>query len=63
MPNRSIETATFDFFPEVYKALVANRCVAGLFFDLSKAFDLLDVSFLKEKLCRLGIRGFLLSLS
>nr|CAI5841160.1 unnamed protein product [Callosobruchus analis] len=60
LSNRSIETATFDFFTEVYKALDVNRCVAGLFFDLSKAFDLLDISFLKEKLCRLGIRGFVL---
>ena len=41
---------------EVYDQLDNRGCVAGLFFDLSKAFDLIDYALLFDKMQAMGIR-------
>lgn len=58
--NRSTETAACDFVNFVYSSLDDGVCVAGLFFDLSRAFDCLDFRFVLDKLYSLGFRGVFL---
>ena len=53
----STETAAIDLVQFVNKCLDSNQYVMGVFFDLSSAFDTLDISFICEKLEKLGIRG------
>lgn len=55
--GRSTETACFDFVQFVYDSLDKNLYVAGIFFDLSCAFDSINPAFLKNKLKAMGIRG------
>lgn len=55
--ERSTESASFYFVEYIYKQLDDNRHVVGLFFDLSRAFDTVDIEFLREKLYSLGMRG------
>lgn len=55
--NHSTETATFNFVQYIHDQLDAGKNVTGLFFDLSRAFDTVDPSFVGSKLCALGIRG------
>ena len=59
--GRSTESAACEFMQVVYKHLDDGRCVAGLFFDLSRAFDSLEVNFVLEKLSVSGIRGGMLN--
>lgn len=56
-PGRSTEGAACDFFEYVYTHLDNHRYVGALFFDLSKAFDCLDVAFAAQKMESVGIRG------
>lgn len=53
----STETAALSFVKSVYKWLDNGLYVAGIFFDLSRAFDCLSFSFLMDKLYNLGFRG------
>lgn len=52
----STETATNELIQNVYEELDAKNYVMGVFFDLSNAFDTLDLSFVSDKLNKLGIR-------
>lgn len=58
--GRSTETAALSFVNFVYKKLDDGHFVAGLFFDLSRAFDVLSRDFLESKLYNLGFRGIFL---
>lgn len=53
----STETATVDFVQYIMDGIDRRKHVAGLFFDLSQAFDTIDLSHLSHKLYYLGIRG------
>lgn len=57
--GHSVETASNDFLKCVYNELDSNNYVIGMFFDLSMAFDLVDVDFIIQKLHVLGIRGII----
>lgn len=58
--GRSTETAAYQFAEFVYTSLDDGVYVAGLFFDLSRAFDCLNINFILEKLYNLGFRGVFL---
>lgn len=58
--GRSTETAAFGFVEHVYESLDKGLFVAGIFFDLSRAFDVLDFSFIISKCYNLGFRGIFL---
>ena len=60
--NRSTESAVLQFVSNVYKLLEQKLNVAGVFIDLSKAFDTLDHKILLNKMQHLGIRGLPLKL-
>lgn len=53
----STETATVDFVQNISDAIDQRRQVVGIFFDLSSAFDTIDLKYLSEKLHYIGIRG------
>ena len=53
----STETAILQFINNVYQSLENKLYVAGIFLDLSKAFDSLDHHILMDKLEYIGIRG------
>lgn len=55
--GRSTESACFELTNYLHAMMDRRRYVAGLFFDLSRAFDSVDLKFVREKLHRLGIRG------
>ncbi|KAF2904227.1 hypothetical protein ILUMI_01947 [Ignelater luminosus] len=55
--NYSTETAAIELVQLVNESLDKNKHVFGIFFDLTSAFDTLDISFLEIKLEKLGIRG------
>lgn len=59
-PGHSTETAAVSFVEYIYDQLDRGRCVAGLFFDLSMAFDVLDFNFMRTKFYSLGFRGIFL---
>lgn len=58
--GRSTQTAALSFVESVYECLDSNFCVAGLFFDLSCAFDTLSFQFILDKCYSLGFRGIFL---
>ena len=60
--NKSTETALHQFIAKVYKYLDEKYQVAGVFLDLSKAFDSLDHEILLYKSNNVGIRGLPLQL-
>ena len=60
-PGRSTESAATDFLEFVYNRLDNKKYVAALFFDLSKAFDSIEHTFVADKLSAIGIRGNFLS--
>lgn len=60
--NHSTETAVLHFVNNIYKALEQKLYVAGVFIDLSKAFDSLNHNILLSKLQHIGIRGVPLEL-
>lgn len=60
--NKSVETATIQLLQFVYSEMDKQNHVVGLFFDLSKPFDTLNVDFVEHKLQKLGIRGLALNL-
>ena len=53
----STNTAAYDLVNYIYKGLDLNYYTLALFFDLSRAFDCVDPSYLVKKLYALGIRG------
>ena len=56
-PKRSTELAIFNTIKFIMEKIDHNEKVAGLYFDLSKAFDTIDHSLLINKLEAYGIRG------
>lgn len=56
----STTTASVNFINSVHGELDKKKHVAAVLFDLSRAFDCLDVGFLCQKLFNLGIRGVVL---
>lgn len=60
--NRSTETALMQFTSHIYKYLDDKFHVAGVFLDLTRAFDSLDHQILIDKLFNAGIRGVPLQL-
>ena len=60
--SRSTELAIFHALTYIYKHVDKNLKVAGLYFDLSKAFDTLNHGLLLSKLEAYGIRGTCLNL-
>lgn len=59
--GKSTETASCNFVNFVYSCLDKNLFVGALFFDLSKAFDTIDLSIIKDKLEKLGFRDNILN--
>jgi Reverse transcriptase (RNA-dependent DNA polymerase) len=55
--KKSTETAIFDLIDSILKSIDENDKTAGIFLDLSKAFDVVDHEILLSKLYAYGIRG------
>lgn len=55
--NLSTETAAIELVQYISSKLDSNEFAMGVFFDLSNAFDTLDINFIEVKLEKLGIRG------
>lgn len=55
----STETAATELVQNIHNEIDAKRYVMGVFFDLSNAFDTLDIPFVSKKLFNLGIRGII----
>lgn len=55
--GRSTTDAINSFVSSIVQSLDTGKPSAGMFFDLSKAFDLIDHSILLSKLELLGVRG------
>ena len=51
--------AVLDFIKEMNVAIDSNMYTAGIFMDLSKAFDTIDHDILLQKLYHYGFRGVL----
>lgn len=56
-PKHSTTTALTQAIDCVHSALNDRRCILGIFFDMSRAFDTVDCGLLITKLEKLGIRG------
>lgn len=59
--SRSTSLAIIDTVEEITNAIDSKKYVAGLFVDLTKAFDTIDHNTLAIKLERYGIRGIVLN--
>ena len=58
--NHSTETAIIDLVAKLTDAIEKNKFTAGIFLDLSKAFDTVNHSIIITKLRHYGIRGIAL---
>ena len=57
LPDHSTELACMELVDKIYKDLDQKRMPLSIFMDLSKAFDTLDHTILKEKLKYYGVTG------
>lgn len=55
--NRSTTSAILSLINRVVKDLDSNQFAVGIFFDLTKAFDMVDHGLLLSKMNEIGIRG------
>lgn len=55
--KHSTQTAIMKFLEKLYEDINKNKKCAGLFMDLSKAFDLINHTILVQKLEKYGVRG------
>lgn len=55
--NSNTLSATVDFVDFISRALDKSQLVVAVFIDLKKAFDVVDISLLLEKLSGMGFRG------
>ena len=55
--NMSTETAIFNLVNDILTEINKKQKTAGLFLDLSKAFDCIDHEKLFEKMYKYGVRG------
>jgi hypothetical protein len=55
--NKSTDTASHSFIESIQEALDRGLYAIGVFFDLSKAYDVIDHVILLDKLDSYGIRG------
>lgn len=62
LPGKSTTAAICDSLNSIINNLDSKMLVAGMYFDLSKAFDLIDHNILIEKLEKIGVRGIALEL-
>lgn len=60
MKNRSTCTALYDQITKILTSLDEGEAVIGAYFDLTKAFDLMNHGILFSKLQRIGINGICL---
>lgn len=58
--GKSTQSAATELFEFIYAQLDKGQKVAGIFFDLSRAFDSIRFDFIENKLYNLGIRGIIL---
>lgn len=59
--KKSTEDALLKFFKEIFDGLNSSSVVAGIFVDITKAFDSVDYDIMLLKLENAGIRGLPLS--
>lgn len=55
--EKSTETACIEYIQFINDCMDRNECTVTIFFDLTRAFDTLNISFVSKKLDALGIRG------
>ena len=58
--NRSTESALINYVNNIHNGLNKKHYITSIFMDLSKAFDVIDHSILKQKLEHYGFRGIFL---
>ena len=56
-PKHSTIDAITEFTQNIYRSLESNRYSIGIFLDLSKAFDTINIDILIQKLDLSGVRG------
>lgn len=59
--GRSTEDALLNFCSQIYSNIDKKKCTAGLFVDITKAFDMVNHDILITKLENAGFRGFTLN--
>jgi len=57
--NKSTETACYTFIENIQQALDNNLHAVGIFFDLTKAYDVINHNILLHKLESYGVRGII----
>jgi hypothetical protein len=57
LKGKSIELAIYNFLNAIYYSLECSKNCVGIFYDFSKAFDLVQHEILFKKLSSLGVNG------
>ena len=56
-PGLSTESGTVDLVQHIYDKLDQNHHVIAILFDLTRAFDTIDITFVCNKIFNMGLRG------